>query len=79
MLDAFLTALEPPALVQEVRKRRRSSSEQSQRQQSQRRNTALFIGAIVFLTDADGTEYPCEVTHQTPDGQWWCNPVEDTQ
>ena len=62
----------PPVVQLEARKRRRSKSREPRRQ---RGKTALFVGAIVVLTGEDGEPYSCQVTHQTPDGQWWCNPL----
>lgn len=75
MIDALpATTFEPPALVHEVRKRRkrRDRSDRSQR----RRSAAYAIGAIILLTRDDGSTYECQITHQTPDGQWWCTPLD---
>jgi len=71
MIDALPFHVEPPAIVQEVRKRRRSKSRGAKR----RRNTALYVGAIIILTRSDGTPYSCQVTHVSTSGQWWCNPL----
>jgi len=74
MIEAFspdLTA--PPAHELEVRKRRRSKNREPRRRSGT--NAALFVGAIVVLTGDDGEPYDCQLTHQTPDGQWWCVPL----
>lgn len=71
-INALPPFIDPPAIVQEVRKR---SNGRRNDKTTRRRNTALFIGAVVVLTDANGTSYECRVTHQTPDGQWWCDPL----
>jgi len=83
MIEAIaLDLIAPPALVQEVRKRGRRSKRPSystgpvQRQRRgtnpRRLNTAVFIGAIVILTDSDGTDYQCEIIDRAPDGAWEC-------
>jgi len=39
-------------------------------------NQALFVGAIVLMTGNDGTQYPCQIIGQDPDGTWQCKPVQ---
>jgi len=75
MIDAIpFDLLEQAALVQPARKKSRRSG--SDRQSRTTRN-AFFVGAIVLLTGDDGEPYECEVTHQTPDGTWWCQPLKE--
>lgn len=69
MMFADLPAFEPPALVQEVRKRRSKRSRRGNR-------AALYtVGAIVLLTGSDGETYRCQITHQDANGVWWCTPL----
>mgnify|MGYP000712075165 CR=1 FL=1 len=65
--------IEPPALVHEVRKKKKRNRSDAPRR---RQRKALYVGAIVMLTGDDGNPYACEVTHQTPDGEWWCIPTQ---
>ena len=77
MLDALIfEPATPPAYVREA-KRKRSRSNGTNSQGNGRKskvNTALFIGAIVVLTDHEGTEYDCQI-FAFEDGTWLCQPV----
>jgi len=91
MIEAIaMDLIRPPApLVQlfqqddtvtEVRKRGRRSGRSNRRQNAPvyrpTRNQALFIGAIILMSNGDGTEYPCQITHQDASGVWICEPVQ---
>ena len=61
--DIAVQLVEPPALVQEVKKRKGAG-------RRTRRNTAIVIGTILILSD--GSE--CVVTHFDKNGDPWCVP-----
>lgn len=80
MIEALAATLEsPPAYHWEAKTRRRKDRRSQDEQQSsnaepRRFRSGYYIGAIILLSGDDGSEYACRVTHQTPDGQWWCEP-----
>jgi len=71
--------LEPPAIIWQAKSKTRSRSrERTRRAGRPRVNPAYYIGAIVLLSGDGETAQYCEITHQTPDGTWWCLPIQRT-
>ena len=75
MLEALAAHMdEPAAQVWQAKGRKLTDRSGDRRTQTRRRKRLYYIGAIIVLTDGDGTEYLCQITHQTPDGKWYCEP-----
>lgn len=76
MIEALFLTLEPPAIVQDVRKKKRNRRSQRRPNGQRHGPTGFFVGAIILMTGNDGQPFDCKLTHQTPDGQWWCEPLK---
>ena len=74
---ALDTAQHPPAIVLEARSRSRRKRRDSRDppRRSRARAAALFVGAVVILTDDRGQPYSCEIIGQDAEGDWLCLPV----
>jgi len=64
----------PPAYVWTAG--RKSKSNRKREDAPSRFAPAIFVGAVIVLTDEDGKPYECEVTTVTEDGQWFCTPLK---
>lgn len=64
--DSKFINLEPPAIVEPVKKRKRKN-----RSRSRGPTTAIAVGTVLIL--GDGTK--CRVTHIDQNGQPWCVPI----
>jgi len=77
MIEALAQIQEgPPEYIWQAKSRSKSRDRQEQPRTSRSKGKAIFyIGAVILLTDDNGEESQCKITHQTPDGRWWCEPL----
>jgi len=74
---ALDTAQHKPAIVLETRSksRRKPRDSRDPPRRSRARAAALFVGAVVILTDDKGQAYSCEIIGQDAKGDWLCLPA----
>ena len=63
---------EPPAFFTPAKGRKKSRRSSSKPRGATGPN---YVGAIVLLIGSDGEPFKCRLTYQAPDGQWYCEPL----